>query len=218
MILIKSSAEWGRSEGPHLFTKKHMSVCQSWGSAAVNGWPPSVQSSFHSSSKKAVCLLFCPLFGKFPLFWIKFGRSWVQSWWEFILHYLCLLNLCVVETASSLKWREHNGDLPFCLAQTCHPVWRSGPPMIITTSPNPFCLAHTQTHTSTLDKYTMGNYSGEACLSGAVTTVIARGMVGYREANRAVIVRHGRRWLILFTREGLKHGDYQTNFSYILLR
>lgn len=31
----------------------------------------------------------------------------------------------------------------------------------------------------------MGNYSGEACLSGAVRTVIARGMVGYREANRA---------------------------------
>lgn len=29
----------------------------------------------------------------------------------------------------------------------------------------------------------MGNYSGEACLSGAVRTVIARGMVGYREAN-----------------------------------
>ena len=31
----------------------------------------------------------------------------------------------------------------------------------------------------------MGNYSWEACLSGAVRTVIARGMVGYREANRA---------------------------------
>lgn len=31
----------------------------------------------------------------------------------------------------------------------------------------------------------MGNYSGEACLSGAVRTVIARGMVGYRGANRA---------------------------------
>lgn len=31
----------------------------------------------------------------------------------------------------------------------------------------------------------MGNYSGEACLSGAVRTVIARGMVGYREANHA---------------------------------
>lgn len=31
----------------------------------------------------------------------------------------------------------------------------------------------------------MGNYSREACLSGAVRIVIARGMVGYREANRA---------------------------------
>lgn len=30
----------------------------------------------------------------------------------------------------------------------------------------------------------MGNYSGEACLSGAVKTVIARGTAGYREANR----------------------------------
>lgn len=31
----------------------------------------------------------------------------------------------------------------------------------------------------------MGNYSREACLSGAVRTVIAGGMVGYREANHA---------------------------------
>lgn len=31
----------------------------------------------------------------------------------------------------------------------------------------------------------MGNYNGEACLSRAVRTVIARGMVGYREVNRA---------------------------------
>lgn len=59
--------------------------------------------------------------------------------------------------------------------------------MIIITSPNPLGLAHSHTHTyiPTLDKYAMGNYSGEACLSGAVRTVIARGMVGYREANRA---------------------------------
>lgn len=59
--------------------------------------------------------------------------------------------------------------------------------MIIITSPNPLGPAHSHTHTyiPILDKYAMGNYSGEACLSGAVRTVIARGMVGYREANRA---------------------------------
>lgn len=44
---------------------------------------------------------------------------------------------------------------------------------------------HTNTHTflPSLDKYTVGNYSLEACHRRAVRTVIARGMVGYREAN-----------------------------------
>lgn len=94
----------------------------------------------------------------------------------------------ITRQAHSLqKWRGHNGDLPFYLAQTYHPVRRSGSPMIIITSPNPLGLAHSRTHTyiPALDKYATGNYSGEACLSGAVRAVIARGMVGYREANRA---------------------------------
>lgn len=58
--------------------------------------------------------------------------------------------------------------------------------MIIITSPKSLGPAHLCAHTyiPTLDKYAMGNYSGEACLSGAVRIVIARGMVGYREANR----------------------------------
>ena len=43
----------------------------------------------------------------------------------------------------------------------------------------------TRSRRPTLDKYTAGNYSGEACLSGAVRTVIAGGMAGYRDADRA---------------------------------
>lgn len=57
--------------------------------------------------------------------------------------------------------------------------------MIIITSPDPLGLAHTHSYIPTLGKYATGNYSGEACLSGAVRAVIAGGMVGYREENRA---------------------------------
>lgn len=91
---------------------------------------------------------------------------------------------------------ERNRDLLFYLAQTRHPVRRSGSPMILITRPN---LSPTHTCIPILDKYTVGNYSREACLSGAVRTVIAGGMVGYRETNRCdyltlVIKRRGETW------------------------